>query len=70
MLSIAAVDPMMFWRNPSSGESSTLGSTRTGTRFLRDRLILICKVFAFIDLSYGALFALALKLDSHASYLS
>lgn len=34
---------------------------QTGTRFLRDRLISICKVFAFIDLIYCAMFALALK---------
>jgi serine/threonine-protein kinase len=64
------VDLKTFWRNPSSGESSTLGSTQTGIRFFRERLILICKVFAFIDLIYCALFALALKFDSHASYFA
>jgi serine/threonine protein kinase len=56
-------------RQQSSGEVSSLDSTRGGTRFLRERLLLICKVFAFINVIYVGLFSLAVSLDSNASYL-
>jgi serine/threonine-protein kinase len=55
-------------RQQSSGEIDSLDSSRGGTRLLRERLILLCKVFAFIDLIYCGLFALALRLDSHEGY--
>ena len=53
---------------PASIELGSLDSTQGGTRFFRGRLILLCKVFAFIDLTYGALFSLALSLDTHVNY--
>jgi hypothetical protein len=56
-------------RQQSSGEFGSLDSTQGGTRFLRERLLLICKVFAFIDVIYFALFSLAVSLDSNANYL-
>jgi serine/threonine protein kinase len=53
----------------ASGELSVLDTTQGSKRFLRRRLILICKVFAFINLTYCGLFSLAVSLDSGASYL-
>jgi serine/threonine-protein kinase len=55
-------------RRHVSGSVDSLDSSQGGTRLLRERLILLCKVFAFIDLIYCGLFALALRLDSPASY--
>jgi eukaryotic-like serine/threonine-protein kinase len=54
----------------SARQSASLAATEGGTRFLRERLILICKVFAFIDVVYYALFVLALSLDAKVSYFT
>ena len=53
--------------NASTG---SLDATLSGTRFVRERLILLCKVFALIDVSYLALFTLGVKLDTGESYFS
>src|SRR5262245_33943974 len=55
---------------PMTGETGSLDSTEGGIGFLRARLILICKVFAVIDIVYYSLFALALSLDSNAGFFT
>ena len=57
-------------RQLTLGGSGSLDATESGTRFFRERLILICKVFAFIDVVYYSLFVLALSLDSRVSYFA
>jgi eukaryotic-like serine/threonine-protein kinase len=51
------------------GELSAFDTTQGSKRFLRRRLILLCKVFAFINLIYCGLFSLAVSLDTGAGYL-
>ncbi len=63
-----ARDTVRHGQRRGLADPSSLDSTSGGTRFLKDRLILICKVFAFINLTYCGLFALALRLDSNTSY--
>lgn len=61
---------MLFRRERGVSTDDSLDCTLGGSRFLRDRLILMCKVFGFINLIYFALFTYALSLDSDASYFT
>src|SRR5262245_5310779 len=61
------VEPLVA-RSASDDGSASPYSTHGGTRFFRDRLILVCKTIACIDVIYFALFTLALSLDSNASF--
>src|SRR6185369_17111364 len=53
-----------------TGRSGSLDTTQGGSRFFRERLVLMCKVIACIDVGYFALFTLALRLDSKVGYFA